>query len=116
MSISRENKACARKLVDNGVKEAPDMNLDDEEISPTIGRNLLTSLFKSSRDKLWIREDHIINFVTFNHVLTTPVGRESIDHSIIRLYDMNKEKIEVGQIISLRHGGISFQFFRKRKS
>ena len=72
--------------------------------SPTIGRNPLAPLFKASRDKLWMREDHIINFLTCGHVSTIPVGRELIDHSNIRLSDMNKEKIEVGQIISLGHG------------
>ena len=80
------------------------------------GRNLLTPLFKTCKDKLWMRDDHLINFVSCDHFLTTPIGRELIDHSILKLSDLNKEKVEVGQVISLRHGKrLIFNLFVKEK-
>ena len=44
VSISRENKACARELVRNVVKEAPDLNVDDEEISEDSRNTMLGEL------------------------------------------------------------------------
>ena len=56
-----------------------------------------------SKDKLWMRDDHSINFISCDHFLTTHIGRKLIDLSILKLSDLNKEKNEVGQVISLRH-------------
>ena len=49
------------------------------------GNSILTLLFTSSHDKLFLRDDNLINFVACDGVLTTPVGRELMDNSLIKL-------------------------------
>ena len=67
--------------------------------------NILSSLFKYSRDKLWMRDDNIINFVSCDGVLTTPIGRELINHSLVRSSDIKAAKGEIGYITSIRKRG-----------
>ena len=59
------------------------------------GRNLLTPLFKTCNDKLWMRDNHLINFISCDHPLTTPIGRELIEHSILKISDLNKEELRL---------------------
>ena len=67
------------------------------------GNRILTPLFTSSNDKLFLRDDNLINFVTCDEVLTTPVGRESMDNSLIKLSDIREENADVGLITSVKN-------------
>ena len=78
------------------VNERPVLKKDSQG-----NRNLLNPLFKISRDKLWMRDDHLINFTTIGHILTTPVRRELMDHAIFKLSDLKQDKAEVGRVTSL---------------
>jgi hypothetical protein len=79
--------------------------------------NILPSLFKYSRDKLWMRDDNIINFVSCDGVLTTPIGRELINHSLVRSSDIKAAKGEIGYITSIRkRGKFVYNLFIKKHS
>ena len=66
-------------------------------------RSLLDPLFKVCKDKLWMREDHLVNFTSCDHILTTPVGRELMDRQILKLSDLKQDKVKIGHLVSLRN-------------
>ena len=66
------------------------------------GIESLTPLFKISRDKLWMRNDNLINFVSCDGVLITPVGRELINKLLIKLSDTKEASAELGMLTSIR--------------
>ena len=89
--------------------EIPVKSVRIEERDPAVaapirsaGIESLTSLFKISRDKLWVRNDNLINFVSCDGVLITPVGRELINKLLIKLSDTKEESAELGMVISIR--------------
>lgn len=49
-----------------------------------------------------MRDDNIINYVSCDGVLTTPIGRELINHSLVRSSDIKAAKGEIGYITSIR--------------
>ena len=67
------------------------------------GNQILTPLFQLSKDKLWMRDDNIINFSSCDGVLTTPVGRELSDNSIIKISDLKEINAELGYVSSTIH-------------
>ena len=66
------------------------------------GNIILKPLFKSSNDKLYLRNDHLMNFVSCDGVLTTPVGRELMDNSLIKLSDIRETNPELGLVTSVK--------------
>ena len=68
------------------------------------GNRILTPLFQLSRDKVWMRDDNIVNFVSCDGVLTTPVGRELSENSIIKISDLKEINAELGYVSSTMHG------------
>ena len=62
---------------------------------------VLTPLFQLSRDKLWMRDDHILNFVSCDGVLTTPLGRELLDNSIIKSSQLKDPQAFIGYVTSI---------------
>ena len=78
------------------------------------GNVILNPLFETNRDKLWMRDDHIINFVSCDGILTTPVGHELMDNALIKLSDLNDAKAELGTVSLLKHRKIAiFNLFIK---
>jgi hypothetical protein len=68
------------------------------------GNPVLTSLFQLSRYKVWMRNDHILNFVSCDGVLTTPLGKELLDNSIIKLSNLKDPQAEIGYVTSNVNG------------
>ena len=51
-----------------------------------------------------MRDNNIINFSSCDGVLTTPVGRELSDNSIIKISDLKEINAELGYVSSTIHG------------
>ena len=68
------------------------------------GNQILTPLFQLSKDKLWVRDDNIINFSSCDGVLTNPVGRELSDNPIIKISNLKEINAELGYVSSTMHG------------
>ena len=50
-----------------------------------------------------MRDDHILNFVSCDEVLTTPIGRDLLDNSIIRLSELKDPQAVIGYVTSIPH-------------
>ena len=78
--------------------------------------NLLNSLIKIQKDKIWTRDDHILNFMSCDCIITTSVGRDLIDKGLIKLADLKIENPELGHVICLKNGKYYiFNLFVKEK-
>ena len=66
------------------------------------GNSILTPLLTSSNDKLFLRDGNLINFVACDGVLTTSVGCELMENSLIKLSDIREENAEVGLVTSVK--------------
>ena len=66
------------------------------------GNIILKPLFKISNDKLFLRNDHLINFVSCDGILTTPTGRELMENSLITLSDIREVNPELGTVTSVK--------------
>jgi hypothetical protein len=69
------------------------------------GNRIPTPLFQLSRDRVWMRDDHILNFVSCDGVLTTSLGRELLENSIIKLSDLKDPQAVIGYVTSKPYGG-----------
>ena len=85
-------------------------------ITPGSSNSIINTLFKESREKLWMRNDHVLNFMSCDCILNTPVGRELIEQSLININDLKDENSQVGQIFSVMIGKYEiFHLFIKKK-
>ena len=64
------------------------------------GNVVLSPLFQLSRDKVWMRDNHILHFVSRDGVLTTPLGRELSDNSIINICYHKDPQSEIDYVIT----------------
>lgn len=69
------------------------------------GNSVLTPLFQLSRDKVWMRDDNILNFVSCDGVLTTPLGRELLNNSVIQSSCLKDQQAVTGYVTSNPHQG-----------
>ena len=51
-------------------------------------KNLLNSLIKDQKDKIWPRDAYILNFMSCDCIITTSVGRDLINKGLIKLADL----------------------------
>ena len=65
--------------------------------------NLLNSLIKIQKDKIWTRDDHILNFMSCDCIIITSVGRDLINKGLIKLADLQIENPELGHVICLKN-------------
>lgn len=73
------------KMIEGSGEKDPDVTIliPVHAEGAVTGRNILISLFENCSDKFWMKDDQLVNFMSCDHVPTTPVGRELIDNSII---------------------------------
>ena len=64
---------------------------------------IIDTLIQTKKDKLWTRDDHILNFASCDCVLTTPINRDLLSKGLIKLADLKSEKPEVGHVICLKN-------------
>ena len=80
------------------------------------GNVVLSPLFQLSRDKAWMRDDHILNFVSCDGGLTTPLGRELSDNSIINISYLKDPQAEIGYVTSYSQAGrLIYNLYIKEK-
>ena len=64
---------------------------------------IIDTLIQKKINKLWTRDDHILNFASCDCVLTTPINRDLLSKGLIKLADLKSEKPEVGHVICLKN-------------
>lgn len=69
------------------------------------GNIVLTPLFQLSKDKVWMRDDNILNFVSCDGVLTTPLSRELVNNSLVNPSYLKDPDAEVGYVTSFSNAG-----------
>ena len=65
---------------------------------------LLKPLIQISKDKLWIRDDNLLNFMPADCVMITPISRELLEAKVFCVSDLKNEKPELGQVIVTKCG------------
>lgn len=75
----------------------------DVQILRTNPKSLLKPLIQNSSDKLVMRDDNKINFISVDCILTTPVGREMMNEGMFILQNLKREDPELGQVVVSQH-------------